>query len=263
MRTGSNDRGTGEHPIRSRRYTPDVRISCIMPTRDRAPFVPLALEWFDAQDWPDTELVVVDDGDEPVGALVERHPRARYLRAPRCSIGAKRNLAVAHATGALVAHWDDDDWSAPDRLSRQAAPILAGTADICGFDARLLLHLPTASVWGPAGRRRKAAADMPALATILWRRALWEAGARYPDQDVGEDAVFLAAARRMGARLRTLRNDGAWAYGRHGGNTWRFEQGRALGAIGWGLARPPPALRRADVERMAAAAAACGRPPGA
>ncbi len=54
----------------------------------------------------------------PVGDLVAGVPGVRYLQLPqRASIGAKRNLACAEARGELIAHWDDDDWYAPARLS--------------------------------------------------------------------------------------------------------------------------------------------------
>src|SRR5262249_49891845 len=56
------------------------RISCIMPTRDRRSFVPLALRCFAAQDYPDRELILVDDGADPVADLAEGVPGVRYVR---------------------------------------------------------------------------------------------------------------------------------------------------------------------------------------
>src|SRR5262249_28960974 len=100
------------------------RISCIMPTRDRRSFVPLALRCFAAQDYPDRELILVDDGADPVADLAEGVPGVRYVRVRGTrSIGAKRNLGFGAATGEIVAHWDDDDWYGPDRLTAQMAPL--------------------------------------------------------------------------------------------------------------------------------------------
>jgi|SRR5271165_6786020 len=44
--------------------------SCIMPTANRRRFVPQAIRYFLAQDYPSKEPIIVDDGDEAVGDLV-------------------------------------------------------------------------------------------------------------------------------------------------------------------------------------------------
>src|SRR4051812_20555321 len=93
-------------------------VSCLMPTRGRRPFVGLAVACFLGQDYGRRELVVVDDGPEPIGDLLPPDSRIRYERVPRAtSLGAKRNLACELAHGDVLVHWDDDDWSAPWRLS--------------------------------------------------------------------------------------------------------------------------------------------------
>src|SRR5690606_21807539 len=46
-------------------------VSCIMPTYNRRAFAPLALEYFRRQTYPDRELIVVDDGSDPVGDVVD------------------------------------------------------------------------------------------------------------------------------------------------------------------------------------------------
>jgi hypothetical protein len=102
-------------------------VSCIMPTFNRRRFLRLALKAFNSQDYPARELIVIDDGTDPVGDLVEEARMARYVRlSARASIGEKRNRACAEARGSIIAHWDDDDWYAPGRLSSQIVPLLAG-----------------------------------------------------------------------------------------------------------------------------------------
>lgn len=96
-------------------------VSCIMPTRNRRAFVPRAVDCFRRQDHPARELVIVDDGDDPIASLVRDlagdDPAITYHRLPHpLPLGPKRNLAVSLARGELIAHWDDDDWSAPHRL---------------------------------------------------------------------------------------------------------------------------------------------------
>src|SRR5438094_9881235 len=97
-------------------------VSCIMPTRNRRPLAAQAVAYFLRQDYPNRELIVVDDGDESVADLIPDDARVRYRYLDhRLSVGAKRNLACELSRGELIAHWDDDDWMAADRLSRQVA----------------------------------------------------------------------------------------------------------------------------------------------
>ena len=86
-----------------------------------------AVRCFLRQDYPDRELVIVDDSPDAADALLPDLPedagRVVYLHRPgRRSAGEKRNLAVERSRGEVVVHWDDDDWSAPDRLTHQVEP---------------------------------------------------------------------------------------------------------------------------------------------
>ena len=109
------------------------RVSCIMPTCDRASFIPCAIAYFLRKSLQDSELIIVDDGHAPIGGLVPADPRIRYVRLDaRRPVGAKRNLACELARSELIAHWDDDDWYAPDRLQRQAVALDASDALIFG-----------------------------------------------------------------------------------------------------------------------------------
>src|SRR5690242_6781724 len=92
-------------------------VTCIMPTYNRRLFVPRAIEYFLRQDYVNRELIIIDDGIDAVGDLIPEHEAIRYVRVnERVTVGAKRNLACEQARGAIIAHWDDDDWHAPHRL---------------------------------------------------------------------------------------------------------------------------------------------------
>ena len=98
-------------------------VSC--PTAGRRIFVPHAIRRFLAQDYPDCELIVVDDGADPVDDLIPDNPAIRYFRlSGKNSVGAKRNIACGHARGEIILHWDDDDWSAPWRVSYQVEQLV-------------------------------------------------------------------------------------------------------------------------------------------
>src|SRR4030095_9083631 len=53
-------------------------VSCIMPTYNRRLFVPQAIQYFLRQDYPRKELVIVDDGSDPVADLLPPHQPLRY-----------------------------------------------------------------------------------------------------------------------------------------------------------------------------------------
>ena len=75
------------------------------------------MAYFERQQYPNRELIIIDDGDDKVADLVPAgDPRIRYIALPgQVSIGAKRNSACQLARGDIIAHWDDDDHSAPGR----------------------------------------------------------------------------------------------------------------------------------------------------
>jgi glycosyltransferase involved in cell wall biosynthesis len=165
-------------------------VSCIMPTADRRGFVVQAVECFRRQDYSPRELIVVDDGHDPVGDLVEGEPGVRYLRLERRrSLGAKRNLACEAARGAVIAHWDDDDWSADWRLRYQVERLLAEGADVCGLRRLLFYDQDAGKAWRysyPATVTRPWVAG----GTLCYLRTLWQRN-RFADVRVGEDSRFV------------------------------------------------------------------------
>ncbi|HEX6747316.1 MAG TPA: glycosyltransferase family 2 protein [Longimicrobium sp.] len=187
-----------------------------MPTRNRPRLAAQAVRWFVRQDYADAELVVLDDGAEGLRALIPDDPRVRYHRAEgRMKLGAKRNSLVELSRGELIAHWDDDDWMAPDRLSRQVAALRAAKADACGTRSLLYYHLAAGEAW----RYRYPDGARPWLAgpTLLYRREAWEASPFADDLHVGEDTAFVWALDL--ARLHAMDDDSFYVALAHGGNT--------------------------------------------
>ncbi|HVF29203.1 MAG TPA: glycosyltransferase [Pyrinomonadaceae bacterium] len=232
-------------------------VSCIMPTHSRRSFIPLALQNFLAQDYPNKELIVIDDGEDAVADVVADIPGVRYKRlAARASIGAKRNLACEMACGNVIAHWDDDDWYAPDRLRYQVRPLVAGEADITGLENAFVLQLPEGEFWGTDARlhRQMFVGDVHG-GTLVYRREILTEGIGYPDVSLAEDAWLLHHAVARGRRLLRLTNPGLFIYVRHGRNAWReFAPGRFLDPSGWRRIDPPHTLSSTQLASLRAAA---------
>lgn len=186
-----------------------------MPTRNRRRFVGQAIWYFLRQDYPRRELVIVDDGEDAVADLVPSDERIRYTRLDqRMLLGAKRNLACELSRGDLIAHWDDDDWMAPQRLSTQVAQLLGSGAEVCG--ARELLHYRPEA--GEAWLYRSSESSRPWLAgcTLLYSRSAWSAH-RFPELSVGEDGAFLCQF--PSDRLHALADTSLYVALIHSGNT--------------------------------------------
>lgn len=164
-------------------------VSCVMPTKDRRRYVPLAIGYFLEQDYANRELVVVDDGTDPINDLIPDDPRIRYFRLDEpVSTGAKRNIACGHAEGEIIVHWDDDDWFAPWRVSYQVQQLIGSGADLCGLDTLRFFDVAAQRAWRYRYPPKKRA--WVAGGTMAYRRALWQQR-RFPEVRAGEDTQFL------------------------------------------------------------------------
>jgi glycosyltransferase involved in cell wall biosynthesis len=201
------------------------RVSCIMPTRNRRHFVPQAIRYFQRQDYPDLELIVVDDGDDDVRDLIPIDSRINYVRLQGTySIGAKRNIACGRATGDIIAHWDDDDWSAPSRIRRQVVALREADADVCGIST--LLHYRVLHGDGWLYHGNGSGEKLVPGCSIIYRRSMWADNA-FAEVNVGEDSAFVA---RVGAkRLCVLKDSGLMIAVVHGRNVSTL----ALGTAQW------------------------------
>ncbi len=222
-------------------------VTCLMPTRNRADWVPQAIRYFEAQDYPNLELVIVDASADGALAPLPNDPRIRRIRASQgATIGAMRNLGCEQARGEIVLHWDDDDFYAPSRVSAQVRPILDGEADVTGLHDAWFFELDQWLFWrcAPALHAKLFIGDVHG-GTLAFRRALHGPDCRYPEVSLAEDAYFLQLMMWRGARLKRLPGANLFVYLRHGANAWNFPCGAYLDPQGW-RSESEPALLAAD-----------------
>ena len=68
-----------------------------------------------ALDYPDLDVVVVDDGStDDTAAIARRHPRARLVTIPHGGLGVARNEGIRSARGEIVAYLDSDAYPTPE-----------------------------------------------------------------------------------------------------------------------------------------------------
>jgi len=200
------------------RGAPCPKISCLLVTGGkngaaRNGLTRRSVRQFLLQDYPERELVVVDDGpDSGLGTFLNGIGDSRivYVRLPYTgkSLGELRNLAVAQAGGELVAQWDDDDLHDPSRLSVQY-----GVLRLFGVEACFLRR---ESIWWPGQRRLAVSCPKVWESSILCLRDRLPA---YPELAKGEDTPVVQTVWE-GGRVALLDAPWLYVYVCHGRNTW-------------------------------------------
>jgi FkbM family methyltransferase len=125
--------GIAQAPTPLTRLPPDapLKVSVILPTRDRALTLGAAIDSILEQSYTNLELIVVDDASsDSTAAVVAARARADgrikpiRLTTNRGTYWA-RNVGLQHATGDLVTIQDDDDLSLAHRLELTVAALRA------------------------------------------------------------------------------------------------------------------------------------------
>lgn len=115
------------------------RVSVVIPSYNHAPYIAEAIRSVAAQDVPDLELVIVDDGstDESVKRIreeLEQTSLERVVFLQQENRGTHGAIArgMTAASGSIIALLNSDDRFAPDRL-RRMAPHFAGRDEFLAF----------------------------------------------------------------------------------------------------------------------------------
>lgn len=145
------------------------------------------------------DLVPVDDESIRLIHIEERFP-----------IGAKRNFGCARASGEIIAHWDDDDYSAPGRLADQVARLQASGNAVTGY--RSMRFTDGVESWRYQGT------SLFAVGTSLCYRREWWREHPFPSRQIGEDNEFVSDAVRAG-QLATAEAGDLMHASIHPGNT--------------------------------------------
>ena len=117
-------------------------VSIIIPTFNRAGIVSRAIDSALAQSYPQTEVIVVDDGstDETLQILRNYSENITIISRQNSGPAAARNFGVRASKGELVAFLDSDDAWHPDKISRQVKLLLSGGEEVqcCLCNARVI-----------------------------------------------------------------------------------------------------------------------------
>src|SRR5262245_5218182 len=125
------------------------KFSVVIPTRERADTLRVALQTCLSQDHDDYEVVVCDNCGSPATRAVVTAadaPRVKYFRAPEpLAMSANWELALSHATGEYLTVLGDDDGLCPWALGELDRLLATHRVQAVRWDAGLYLW-PTISV---------------------------------------------------------------------------------------------------------------------
>lgn len=97
------------------------RISVCVCTNNGAATLRDCLNGLAALDYPDFEVIVVDDGSSDASAAIAEEFAVQVISTPQRGLSAARNVGLAQASGSIVAYIDDDAWPDPGWLRYIAA----------------------------------------------------------------------------------------------------------------------------------------------
>jgi glycosyltransferase involved in cell wall biosynthesis len=183
------------------------QISAVIPTYNRGALVCRAIESVLAQQYPPSEIIVVDDGsiDNTRTVLESYGDRIRCIYQPNAGVSAARNRGVSESKCEWIAFLDSDDRWIPTHLSRIVSAI-HGTrgeaglyfADVSQFDGeRSYWNVCGMQVQGEWEFRRDAGEwalmriqPMLLQASVVSRETYWDVGGLAEQLRTREDTLL-------------------------------------------------------------------------
>lgn len=149
-------------------------ISIVTPTYNRRRFIPSLIKMVQQQTYPrdKIEWIVYDDGQEPVGDLLEAAradlPIVKYIYSEeKMTIGEKRNRLNQEAMGDIIVAMDDDDFYFPERvMSAYTALNSSPYVDLAGSSEIYMYFSDTKEIYKIGPYFQKHATN----GTMAWRK---------------------------------------------------------------------------------------------
>lgn len=223
------------------------KVSIILPTFNRAAFLPKAIESIERQSYQDWELIVVDDGsdDETLELLAKITQgvagRVNVISQANRGPGAARNAGIRVSRGELIAFYDSDDTWENIHLSRCVEKFRLSSDVDWVYASFRRVALPEGRII-EADEFRRGGVDAPflelkadfigdlailsdrrtlecmivhglgvSLRTSVVRRAVFDK-VNFPEFRIGEDQILWVRAISSGFRFGYIQNIHATAY---------------------------------------------------
>ena len=177
---------------------PNVSIICI--TRDRRIFMPVLNYSYMIQSYPEEkmELIVVDDGDDPVEDCFFGVPNVVYVRLDeKKTIGEKRNIGVSKAMYDVIAFMDDDDIYPNNSVLHRASMMLKQPSKECAFCTTIPCYdIAKYSSFMNAPPLKLEMSERVSEATLVFTKKFWE-DSKFPEIQIAEGDAFIRGREHM------------------------------------------------------------------
>lgn len=191
-----------------------MKVSVLLCTRNRPQDIVHALPTVLQNDFPDFEVIVVDQSDggetaDMIRAYQAAHPNLRYVPTETRGLSVARNLAVSHASGEIIV-FTDDDCETPSGWVSEIVRVFAENPSFGLIFGQVRMREDLGDVAVPClhfdTRRILKRGEIFGMgANMAFRRSVWEqvgvydttlgAGGVFPG---GEDFDFSYRAQRLG-----------------------------------------------------------------
>ena len=192
-------------------------VACLIPTvPERAHLLPRAIRSWRVQTYEPRILIIALSGD--LSGMKFDDPRIMAVPAtPGRLLGHHRNQTceAAVAQGAEIAvHFDDDDWSAPERVAEQVAELQSSRRDCVGYRTGLFWDEQARRAWMYSnGLKTYCLGNSLCYWLKSWQRVKFVERAR------GEDTTWLNEVDSLGLAAPEPR----MIAGIHAGNAERYK----------------------------------------
>jgi alpha-1,6-rhamnosyltransferase len=189
-------------------------VSGFMPAYNAEEFLVEAVETMLAQDYPNFECVVVDDGStDSTPEILARYPQLRVLRQENQGRSGACNTAVAHTRGEFLTAFDADDRYPPNRVSLQAGYLIDHPDVGCVLGRQEWMNPPP---WLGRDERFGDLDGIPIGSGMFRREVVEQLGLYDPKFLHGEDMDLMVRMRENGIRFEIL-PEIIWFRRYHGG----------------------------------------------
>jgi glycosyltransferase involved in cell wall biosynthesis len=174
-------------------------VSAIIPVYNGEAFLAEAIGSALAQDYPNFEVIVADDGStDRSRAIAEGFPGVSVLALAHAGVSATRNAAVRAASGEWLAFLDADDVWSPGKLSAQVQAARAKPEAGLVFTHQTFVVAQPAPPWYRGPEDGVSRVGLEPSSWLVRRQAFELVGPFDEQRDLGEDTEWIARARDAG-----------------------------------------------------------------
>ena len=147
----------------------------------------MAIQCFLRQTHRNKELLIIADGEDVRDLVPENEHSIRLVAIEEGhTVGEKRNFGADLAMGQIIAHFDDDDYSAPGRLTDQIGRMEKSGKAVTGYSNMLFTD-------GQHWWRYRGVGNYAVGTSFCYRKDWWQQH-KFPAKQVGEDGDFMKMA---------------------------------------------------------------------